>query len=55
MAKAEARGFVSLECTTTGVRLYRSQKKLKGAPYKLEMLKYNPKLRMRTVHKEVKK
>jgi ribosomal protein L33 len=55
MAKAEARGYVSLECTVTGVRLYRVQKKLKGNPYKLELMKYNPKLRMRTLHKETKK
>ena len=55
MAKAEARGYVSLECTVTGVRLYRTQKKLKGNPYKLELMKYNPKLRMRTLHKETKK
>ncbi len=55
MAKAEARGYVSLECSTTGIRLYRVQKKLKGNPYKLELMKYNPRLRMRTVHKEVKR
>jgi ribosomal protein L33 len=55
MAKAEARGYVSLECTVTGARRYRAQKRLKGNPYKLELLKYNPTLRMRTVHKEVKK
>lgn len=55
MAKAEARGYVTLECTVTGLRLYRVQKKLKGNPYKLELMKYNPVLRMRTPHKEVKK
>ena len=55
MAKAEARGYVSLECTVTGVRLYRAQKRLKGNPYKLELMKYNPRLRMRTLHKETKR
>ena len=38
MAKAEARGYVTLECTVTGARLYRVQKKLKGNPYKLELM-----------------
>ena len=37
------------------LRLYRVQKRLKGNPYKLELMKYNPILRMRTLHKEVKK
>ncbi len=55
MAKAEARGYVTLECTVTGVRLYRVQKKLKGNPYKLELMKYCPKLRMHTLHKEAKR
>ena len=55
MAKAEARGYVSLECTVTGARLYRVQKRLKGNPYKLELNKYCPNERRRTPHKEAKK
>ena len=55
MAKAEARGYVSMECSVTGLRLYRAQKRLKGSPYKLELMKYTPVLRTRTLHKETKK
>ena len=55
MAKAEARGYVSLTCTVCGARAYRAQKRLKGAPYKLELQKYCPRERKRTLHKEAKK
>ena len=55
MAKAEARGYVSMQCTVCGTRAYRVQKKLKGNPYKLELMKYCPRDRQRTPHKEAKK
>jgi len=55
MAKAEARGYVSMQCTICGARHYRAQKRLKGNPYKLELNKYCPNERRRTPHKEAKK
>jgi len=50
----EARAFVILECTETGQRNYMTQKNTRKG-YKLELKKYNPKLRRHTVHKERKK
>jgi large subunit ribosomal protein L33 len=54
MAK-ENRVYVFMECSETGMRLYRTQKKAKGQQKKLELMKYNPKLRKHTLHKEKKK
>jgi large subunit ribosomal protein L33 len=50
----EARTFVILECTETGERSYMTEKNTRKG-YKLELKKYNPKLRRHTVHKERKK
>ncbi len=50
----EARTYVILECTETGQRTYMTQKNTKKG-YKLELKKYNPKLRRHTVYKERKK
>ena len=50
----EARTYVILECTETGQRTYMTQKNTR-AGYKLELKKYNPKLRKHTVYKERKK
>jgi large subunit ribosomal protein L33 len=50
----EARVYVAMECTETGQRNYMTQKNTKKG-YKLELRKYNPKLRKHTVHKEKKK
>lgn len=50
----EARTHVILECTETGQRTYMTQKNTKKG-YKLELRKYNPKLRKHTVYKEKKK
>ena len=50
------REYVFLECTETGVRYYRTEKRVKGQGIKkLELKKYNSKLRKHTVHKEKKK
>jgi large subunit ribosomal protein L33 len=56
MAKSskEARTYVILECTETGQRTYMVQKNNKKG-YKLELKKYNPKLKKHTVYKEKKK
>ena len=50
MAKGPAREWVWLECTETGQRNYRTQVKA-GETKKLELSKYCPKLRKRTLHK----
>ena len=61
MAKAKKgpRGTVALKCTVTGIITHytsrnkrNQQEKGKG---KLELMKYNPVLRKRTLHKEVEK
>lgn len=61
MAKAKKgpRGLVALKCTETGIITHytsrnkrNQQEKGKG---KLELMKYNPVLRKRTLHKEVEK
>ena len=50
------REYVFMECTETGVRYYRTQKRVKGQDIKkLELKKYCAKLRKHTVHKERKK
>ena len=56
MAKSQdARGYVWLQCTETGDLNYRAQKRIKGNPYKLELMKYCPRLRKHTKHLEKKK
>jgi large subunit ribosomal protein L33 len=56
MAKsAQARGYVWLQCTETGDLNYRVQKRIKGNPYKLELMKYSSRLKKHTLHKESKK
>ena len=56
MAKGQPnRGYVWLQCTETGVGNYRSSKRSKGNPYKLELMKYSPRLKKHTLHKESKK
>jgi large subunit ribosomal protein L33 len=49
-----AREYVWLECTETGLRNYRIQKETRGAE-RLELMKYCPKLRRHTLHKESRK
>jgi len=50
------REYVFLECSETGVRHYRTQKRVKGQGIKkIELMKYSSKLRKHTLHKEKKK
>jgi len=51
---AMAREFVWLECTETGLRNYRVNKETRGTE-RLELSKYNKKLRKHTSHKESRK
>jgi large subunit ribosomal protein L33 len=56
MAKKKGnRNLIALECTETGKRTYVSQKNRINTEGKLELKKYNPKLRKHTVHKEATK
>lgn len=53
--KKKNRRLIALECVETGMRTYVSAKNVVNTPDKLEIKKYNPKLRRHTVHKEVQK
>ena len=56
MAKKKGnRVLIGLKCTETGMRTYVSQKNKINAPDKLQLKKYNPKLKKHTVHKEVQR
>jgi large subunit ribosomal protein L33 len=55
MAKSQAaRAYVWLKCTENGDLNYRVQKRMKGNPYKVEVMKYSPRLKKHTLHKESK-
>ena len=45
---------ITLECTESGERNYITTKNKRTHPERLEVVKYYPKLRRRTVHREVK-
>ena len=56
MAKKKGnRLIVGLECTETGMRSYVTQKNRINTTEKVELMKYNPKLRKHTLHKEVQR
>jgi len=56
MAKKKGnRILIALECTETGMRTYVTQKNKINSAEKLQMKKFNPKLRRHTLHKEVQK
>ncbi len=56
MAKKKGnRQLIGLECTETGVRIYVSEKNRINTTDKLQLMKYNPKLKKHTLHKEVQK
>lgn len=46
--------LIKIKCQETGDILYTTRNK-KNGDKKLELKKYNPKLRKHTVHKEIKK
>ncbi|HMO26556.1 MAG TPA: 50S ribosomal protein L33 [Tepidisphaeraceae bacterium] len=54
MAK-ENRENVWLQCTETGDLNYRTQIKVAGGPQKIEVMKYNKRLRKHTLHKVKRK
>ncbi len=56
MAKKKGnRVLIGLECTETGRRTYVTQKNRINDAEKLQIMKYNPKLKKHTLHKEVQR
>ncbi|KKS34069.1 50S ribosomal protein L33 [candidate division WWE3 bacterium RIFOXYB1_FULL_43_24] len=56
MAKKKGnRLIIGLECTETGMRSYVTQKNRINTTDKVELMKYNRKLRKHTLHKEVQR
>ena len=54
MAKKKGnRLVIGMECTETGRRTYVTQKNRINTNEKLELMKYSPKLKKHTLHKEV--
>jgi large subunit ribosomal protein L33 len=52
---ADARNVIGLKCTETGIiNYYYERGKKKGDRAKIEIKKFCPRLKRRTVHKEVK-
>ena len=51
MAKAQKREFVWLQCSETGDLNYRTSVNVQGGVPKLQLMKYSPRLRKRTLHK----
>lgn len=48
------RVVITLECTETGDRNYTTTKNKKTHPQRLELMKYCPRLRKYTLHREVR-
>lgn len=46
---------IILECTETGDRNYITTKNLRNNPERIELMKYSPRLRRHTLHRETKK
>jgi large subunit ribosomal protein L33 len=56
MAKKKGnRILIGMECTETGMRTYITQKNKVNTSEKLQIKKYNPKLKKHTVYKEVQR
>ena len=54
MAKKKGnRILIGLECTETGMRTYISEKNRINTKDKVQLMKYNPRLKKHTLHKEV--
>jgi large subunit ribosomal protein L33 len=56
MAKKKGnRILIGMECTETGMRTYVTQKNKVNSTEKLQLKKYNPKLKRHTLYKEVQR
>ena len=51
---AAVREIISLQCTECKRKNYSTTKNKKKTTERLELMKYNPKLRKHTLHREVK-
>jgi large subunit ribosomal protein L33 len=49
-----AREIITLQCTETKDRNYTTTKNKKTTPGRLELMKYSPRLRKHTLHRETK-
>jgi len=52
--KAEAREIIRVVCTVDGVNYYTTTKNKRNTTERLEIMKYNPRLRKHTLHREKK-
>jgi large subunit ribosomal protein L33 len=56
MAKKKGnRMLIGMECTETGARTYVTQKNKLNSAEKLQLMKYSPRLRKHTLHKEIQR
>ncbi len=56
MAKKQgARRIVAMECTETGHRTYTTTKNVRNTEERLELKKFNPLLKRRSIYRESKK
>ncbi len=49
-----AREIITLQCTVTKDRNYTTTKNKRTHPERLELMKYSPRLRKHTLHREMK-
>lgn len=49
-----AREIITLQCTVTKDRNYTTTKNKRKNPERLELMKYSPRLRKHTLHREMK-
>ena len=54
MARVEARPVIQLSCTECKQRNYSTRKNKKNDPNRIELLKYCPRERRHTLHREAK-
>ena len=54
MAKVENRPVIQLECTVCHERTYTTEKNKKNDPNRIELMKYCPRDRRHTLHREAK-
>ena len=54
MAKVEARPVIQLQCTECKARTYTTRKNKKNDPSRIELMKYCPRERRHTLHREAK-
>ena len=54
MAKVDARPIIQLACTECKIRTYTTRKNKKNDPNRIELLKYCPRERRHTLHREAK-